>query len=335
MRNKNLLVQIDKSDPTNYPNGRIKNNGGAGDGTPISEIVYGDLHEMKDELMRLAGLAYNNLPDNVENGYQLVEALAHLASKNDFIQSLSGTATQYSVNLRLSKLKLNESFIFKSTIAKGSQTTIIGSDNASKNVTVVGDFLPNEYVRAIYLGTSISLVRLVNSGNFLTVASNLGLLLKSSQAEEDAGTVDNVATTPLKNKTTFAERVNGNQSNTYKASASVNGLMSKEDYVKLAGLVNTSRNGTVLFGDIGGGSVGQNVVVTGDIQSASILERGSGRSVIQVTLATAMPTSNYVIQITTESLGNIEWDNDVKPPVYNILSRDRWSSSRHKSKYNY
>jgi hypothetical protein len=320
MRNKNLLINIDNSDPTNYPNGRIKNNGGSGDGTPINETVYGDLHEMKDELMRLAGIAYNNLPDNVENGYQLVEALKHLPTKNDFIQSLTSTATQYSVNLKLSRLKLNETFIFKTTIAKGVQATIIGSDNTSKNITVVGDFLANEYVRAIYLGTSITLVRLVNAENFLVVASSLGLLSKATQTQENAGTVDNVATTPLKNKTVFALRVNGSQSDTYKATAALNGLMSKEDFVKLAGLAKTSRNGTVLFGDISGGTVGQNVVVTGDIQSATIVETGSGRTIIQVTLTTAMPDANHVIHVSTESLGNIEYDNDVKTPVFKRIN---------------
>jgi hypothetical protein len=320
MRNKNLLTNIDNSDLINYPNGRIKNNGGSGDGTPINEVVYGDIHEMKDELMRLAGIAYNNLPDNVANSYQLVQALSHLPTKNDFIESLTVSGTQYFVNLRLSKLKLNESFIFKSTVNKGSQTTIVGSDSTSKNITVIGDFLANEYVRAVYLGTSITLVRLVNAGNFLTVASGLGLLLKATQTQEDAGTVDTVATTPLKNKTVFELRVNGIQSDTYKATAAINGLMSKEDKVRLDSLVKTSRNGTVLFGDISGGTVGQNVVVSGDIQSATILERGNGRSVIQATLTTAMPTSDYVIQITTESLGSLEFDNDVKPPVFKRVS---------------
>ena len=44
-RNKALQPNIDGSDLTNYPDKRIRNNDGSGNGTPVNEQVYGDIHE--------------------------------------------------------------------------------------------------------------------------------------------------------------------------------------------------------------------------------------------------------------------------------------------------
>lgn len=58
-----------------YPYGRIKNDTGTGDGTPVSEALYGDMHQFFARLMALTGITPNNNPDNTTNGFQLVEAL--------------------------------------------------------------------------------------------------------------------------------------------------------------------------------------------------------------------------------------------------------------------
>lgn len=58
-----------------YPYGRIKNDTGSGDGTPVSEALYGDMHQFFARLMALGGVTPNNNPDNTANGFQLVEAL--------------------------------------------------------------------------------------------------------------------------------------------------------------------------------------------------------------------------------------------------------------------
>lgn len=58
-----------------YPNGRIKDDTGAGDGTPVNELVYGDFHQFFEQLMNAAAVVPNDLPDNVTNGFQLFQAL--------------------------------------------------------------------------------------------------------------------------------------------------------------------------------------------------------------------------------------------------------------------
>ena len=233
MRDKSLLANIDNSDLVNYPKGRIKNNTGSGNGTPVNEIVYGDLHEMKDKLMRRYGIEYNNLPDNEENGYQSIQALQALPSKNDFLLTLGTSDGKLAVSLKLSKLEANESFILKASIDKTTETTIIGSDSVVKSVTFVGDFKANEYVRMISTPSTIILVRLVDAVNLDTAINELLFLKKATQTEENAGEIDNRATTPQTNKIAFSRRVNGPDSSDFLATTTQNGLLSKEDKLKI------------------------------------------------------------------------------------------------------
>ena len=238
-RDKGLLANIDLSDPVNYPNGRIKNNSGSGNGTPVNEIVYGDLHETFAKLMRLYELNYNGLPDNEANEYQLVKALEALASKNDYVLDLTVSQGEMFVPLKISKLKENESFILKATFDRAAETVIRGSlDNTNKTVTFLGNFKTGEYVRMINTGATVVLVRMVDFHNVGSIIEDLGYLTKASQAEEDAGTIETKATTPKTNKTAFVERINGGDSSSYLAKPlgdvdEKNGLLSKEDKKKI------------------------------------------------------------------------------------------------------
>ena len=55
---------VDNSDLVNYPDGRIKDNDGTGNGTGVNRSVYGDLHANISKLMRLYSITPNNVPDN-------------------------------------------------------------------------------------------------------------------------------------------------------------------------------------------------------------------------------------------------------------------------------
>lgn len=65
----------DNTDPTNYPDGRVKDDPAGISGTPIDETTWGDWAMFFDKMMRMAGTASNNLPDNETNGYQLIHAM--------------------------------------------------------------------------------------------------------------------------------------------------------------------------------------------------------------------------------------------------------------------
>lgn len=60
---------------SDYPDGRIKDETGIQDGTPIEEATNGDMMQFFAKIMRVAGLAPNELPDNEYNGLQFYEAL--------------------------------------------------------------------------------------------------------------------------------------------------------------------------------------------------------------------------------------------------------------------
>ena len=108
-RDKATETNIDGSDIVNYPNKRIKDNTGAGNGTPVNEKVYGDIHEFFAKLMRDAGINYSGQPDNVTNGYQLVDALYAFANKNVVKENLTLQAGMTAVSgLKLGKMKVDE-----------------------------------------------------------------------------------------------------------------------------------------------------------------------------------------------------------------------------------
>ncbi len=236
-RDKAKLQNINLSDLVNYPNGRIADNTGAGDGTPVSEVTYGDIHETYAKLMRLSGLKYNDLPDNEENGYQLVEAIRSLPSKNDLILNLAISSNVYTVPLRMDSLIEGESFILKATVAKSSSTSIRGTlDNKTKSVSVVGDFKVNEYVRMLVTSNSILITRLIDAVNLNSAVNDLLYLKAATSAQDLAGTLINVALTPKSSADTYANKTIGATSGNFLATTARNGHLSKEDKLRIDNL---------------------------------------------------------------------------------------------------
>lgn len=75
---------VDSGDAENL-SGKIRDNTGIGDGTPVNEALYGDMHQFFAKLMRDAGITPNNLIENTTNGFQLNEAfdkVVYLANEN-------------------------------------------------------------------------------------------------------------------------------------------------------------------------------------------------------------------------------------------------------------
>jgi hypothetical protein len=324
----------------NYPNGRIRDNSGSGDGTGVNRLIYGDQHEFFAKLMRLAGLVYNGLPDNEANGYQLIEALAALAGKNDLIHNLNTSAGVVTVDLKLGKLVLNEVVVCLAKFDISTETSIKGSDNATKVLTVPSNFKNGDYLRLINTSTGILLVRLADAGNIDVLASALNYLKAAANADEDTGTSVAKATTPAGNKYIFAKRVNGTDSATYLATHLQNGLMSKEDKTALDSLQNPVKNVGWFSGvDSGGGVVGSNAPVSGDITSAVITIIGpaapgvGAETTYRITMAHAMLNTNYFVRCHLQSEGTIQTDNNCRVPVFRPVSTTQfdWSISESES----
>ena len=178
-RNKANQRNIDKSDPANYPDARIRNNSGSNDGTPISESVYGDIHEMVAKFMREAGLKYNGLPDNVNNGYQLFDAVKSIAVKNDYIGSATkqdNTTIYFDAPLNI--FKTNESMIFKvnfdSTTALNRAVCV--TPNFSKTIVINGEFKSGQKVRLINESSRILLSGIYETSDVPNLLSRLDAL---------------------------------------------------------------------------------------------------------------------------------------------------------------
>jgi len=67
-----------------YPNGELidETTPGSNDGTPVNRDVYGDIIQFFQKLLIDAGITADGNPDNVTNGYQLIEAMDKLQGQN-------------------------------------------------------------------------------------------------------------------------------------------------------------------------------------------------------------------------------------------------------------
>lgn len=312
---------VDNSDLVNFPDGRIKDNDGIGNGTGINERTNGDIHQTISRLMRKYGIVPNNMPDNVTNGFQIVEAIQSLASKNDFVLALTDVGGVLSVPIKFSFMDENESVICKSGINLASQTQIKGSDATTFNVTYVGSFKNNEYVRVIKTASGVTIVRLADAVSLDAMVAELNFLKKANQTEENVGTIDTKATTPLTNLTAFVRRVIGVDSVNYLATAIRNGLYPKEHFTIVSNIgASPVRNVGWFSGfDVRGNSGA--LPVSGNVTAAVATKISDDDSMVLVTLANPMSNLNYFVRshVQGES-ANMSTDNDVCVPVFKPIS---------------
>jgi len=325
---------VDKSDLSAYPSGRIRNNSGVGDGTGVNEATKGDLHQMLEKLMRLYAITPNDLPDSEVNGFQLIDALRGLASKNDFIYPLSTNGTILNVDIKFSQMLENEFIVCLAAFNKSTETQIKGIGAGSFTIAYSGAFKTNEYVRVIKTSAGVSIIRLADALSLDAMVSELLYLKKANQTQEDAGTSELVATTPKTNLTAFVKRVIGASSGDYLATTLRNGLYPKEHYSIVAGLGASPVKNTGWFSGLDisvGGTI--NYPVGGDITEAQsfVLSGQTNEQFILVTMANAMSNTNYYVRSFNESQGDIRADNDINGVVFKIISTTQFQISMKES----
>lgn len=333
MRNKATLPNIDLTDP-DFLLGRIKNNTGANDGTPVNEFVYGDIHQFFAKLLNLAGLTPNGLPDNEANGYQTIDALISIASKNDYVYELSSVSSVLQVGVKVGLMKTNEFLICKSVVDLGAETTIKGSDNVTISIVSTSDFKSGDYVMLTKTASNIRIDRLIDAINLDVVVSEYNYLKKATQTQENAGTSELVATTPKTNKTVFERRVNGVDSATYLATALQNGIYPKEHFAIINEFLKVKNRG-YLSGYSTGMASGVTLPTGGDITLAvTQVSSEAENSIILCTMANAMDNLNYKVSIDVESQGSILSDNDCGIIVFKPISTTQFQLSNFKASSN-
>lgn len=313
---------VDNSDLVNYPDGRIKDNTSAGNGTPVNRSVYGDLHSTISKLMRMYGIIPNGLPDNETNGYQIIEAFYGLASKNDFIYPLSTNGTVLNVDVKLSSMKNNEFIVCLAGFNKGSETQISGIGAGSFAITYSGSFKTNEYVRVIKTASGVSIIRLADALSLDAMVSELLYLKKASDAEELAGTIDTKATSPRTNALAFVERVNGASSAFSLATAIRNGLYPKEHFSIVANLAASPVKNIGWFSGMDVGTPGSNVGLArgGNVVNAWY-NNNAGLIWVVVDLQNPMDNNEYYVRTFLQSQSaNTGFDDDMFTPVFKPLT---------------
>lgn len=74
------LTTKQNTDPAVYPwpYGKIRDNSGPNDGTPVNTQVYGDYHQFFAVLLQNGSIVANDLPENSNNSFQYSLALANI-----------------------------------------------------------------------------------------------------------------------------------------------------------------------------------------------------------------------------------------------------------------
>lgn len=75
MRALSAGTNVDPS-TADYPNGRVRDKAGATAGTIVNEVLLGDITQAIQALLEYSSVVPNGNPDNVTNGYQILEALS-------------------------------------------------------------------------------------------------------------------------------------------------------------------------------------------------------------------------------------------------------------------
>lgn len=330
---------VDNSDLANYPDGRIKDNTGSGDGTGVNERVYGDLHSNISKLLRLYGITPNNTPDNETNGYQIIDGLRALSTKNTIVQNLDKDAGKLRVPFKISFLLEGEIMLCKASVNFASETEIKGQDITVFGLTVVNSFTSGDYVQFIKTASGVELRRVADQSNLDVIVGALNYLKAATQTQENTGTANNVATTPLTNLTAFIRRVNGADSATYLATLLQNGIYPKEHFAIVAGLgANPIRNVGFFSGfDINNGSIGATFTVGGNIVSATLTQKPSSASVVRVVLQNTMTNTDYFVEAFVESQspsftddnGSYQWIfKPINATTFDICFREPFSQNQ-------
>lgn len=322
MRALNSNPNVDNGDLINYPDGRIKDNTGTGNGTGVNERVYGDLHQTIAKLMRLYSITPNGLPENETNGFQIVEAFRALASKNDYIYPLSSAGGILQVDIKLSSMQTGEYIVCLASVNKTTETQIKGIGASLFTIAYFGSFKANEYVRVIKTVSGVSIVRLSDATSLDAMVSDFFYLKKASQVQEDAGVLDTVATTPLTNLIAFTKRVIGVDSDDFLATPSRNGLLSMEDKDKIDNFESSVRNIGYFSGwNIEVNTVGTSFAVSGDIVSAVVTVKSDNTNVVRVTVANTMTDVQFYVRHFVEGLSaDIRVDNSMGDLVFKPIN---------------
>ena len=143
MRNKSTVINTIPPS-VDYPMGRIKNDTGVNDGTPIVEENNGDIMETVTFFMNRSKTTPNGIPDNVTNGYQIANAIRETGGKFNTIYPATINTNKVEVPFRLDNIYEGEFVIVQFNLNTESENVlsvnkIVGTDGTEFTALLTPD----------------------------------------------------------------------------------------------------------------------------------------------------------------------------------------------------
>ena len=161
--------------------------------------------------MRLYAIDPNVQPDNETNGYQIIEALIALSTKNTIVADISTSGGILVAAMKLNMLVVGEKMYCKASCNFTTETTIKGTNSVTAfTLTTFGDFAIGDYVELVRTNSGVELRRIIDQGNIDSIVGALNYLKAANNAEDLAGTI---TIKPFASQlATFTDRVIGTNS---------------------------------------------------------------------------------------------------------------------------
>lgn len=105
-----------------YNYGRLIDDDGSGNGTPVNRLVYDDMHQFFESLMAYGEVTANGLPDSDDDGYQLMTAF--LASTKRGMGSLLGILAESMIGDPTSPISAIAPYILLGIVDSGSAISV-------------------------------------------------------------------------------------------------------------------------------------------------------------------------------------------------------------------
>ena len=186
-RDFSARTDIDNADPTNFPDGRIRDSSSpaANDGTAIVEAVLGDLHQFFLKLLRDASITPNGNADT-DSVNQLLDAL--IAKVRTIAASTTQRgAVELATNLETQTGTDNQRAITPAALSsRNAITTRSGIIRVATNAEVIAGIVSDACLTPNNLGFRVA------------TETNAGIAQIATLAEVNTGTDDNTIVTPDK-----------------------------------------------------------------------------------------------------------------------------------------
>ena len=169
MRQLVNVTNVDAPDG-DYPKGRVRDKVGAVLGTEYSEILHGDVIQLFQKLVIDSGITENDLPDNVTNGYQLLDALKGSVYKRYTQNFLNdGGMTTIEKDISTFTPDANQSFTdIKVTFSCKIVHQVAGSNEGLTLKVVIGGVTQYTVAETIFTDGRSNIVSFTVSGNAYT-----------------------------------------------------------------------------------------------------------------------------------------------------------------------